>query len=1670
MKLNKSKIEKLILEYNTAKINLQEEDGTSYVVSLQDVTEKVIIEEAITQSEKRFKALVQHGADLTAIVSPDGTYLYVSPNYPTILGLSEEELIGKNAFDFFHPEDLDKIKTEFSKLSTEKRIKSSVYRFKNKFTGWSWIQSTGTNLLNDDTVRGIVINSIEVTDLIEAQQALNKSNERFEMIMRAGSESIWDYDIKQDEIFLSNGFYENFGIISKNPKQNNNLINSLIHPKDKMRMIRSFRKTLKDVSKNEWTLNYRLLKSSGDYAYIVDKAVILRDENGIAFRVVGAIKDITSEYFYQELEKIEKEIMEFSMSNQVKLKEVLELYSKKLEVLFPDMLASILEVKKGKLKNLASPSLPKDYIRIINGIEIGENEGSCGTAAFLKQRVIVSDIETDIRWAKYKELAITYGFKACWSQPIFNKDNEVVATFANYYKTIRMPSKYEEQAFERSQRLLSIIIEKFEYLKDIKKSNERYELINKASRDAIYEWDIQNDIFYWSDSFKTIFGHNFKNDSFSLQNWVDLMHPDDDEKFKNLWDSFLFDPNHNFWVKEFRFKKADETFAYVEENGHIIRDKTGMPIRMVGVLRDISQVKLMAIQKELLSDISKFFKDDKKLKDILSAVLKHLITIDNFSIAEIWLTNSNKKELNLVSKYAKANQANGFYSKENLKLKVKIDEGLPGKTFQSKKVQVWDEIKKTKTFVRKEAAKNTNLTSAIGLPIYHNSKVIGVLILMSDLSAFRVENNIEKFTELQNYLGAEIKRKQKEEEMFLLFESAPEIMAIASPSGYFTKVNPALCKLLGRSEEEITHVSFETFIHPNDIINTQAEYEETITGERRASNFINRYQTKSGNYRWISWSSSEVFDDEGNVFAYGRDVTELIELQHLLENASKLAKVGGWEIDVINQKLHWSPMTKLIAEVEEDFQPEMESVLQFYREDYRELVSTSIFEAIKTGKSFDIEAIIITQNKSQKWVRAIGNAEFGNGECIRLFGSFQDISERKIAQLQLERKNSYQLSVTKIILELMNSADIDITLENIFNIMGKTVNVDRIYFFEIDENLINGLMSCSQRVEWTNEGITTEINNPLLQNLVLEEYQEYFLLLEKAEVISEITSKLPPSKLKTTMESQGVKSFLFFPMFVFNKFYGFLGFDDCTSERVWSNEEVSFLSNITYHLSANIQSRLADLEQKNILKEKNNILESIGDGFYALDANWIITYWNKQAEVTLNKKREDVVGKNLWEVYEDAKELKFHSEYHRAKETQQSVTFDEYYPTSNLWFEVSAYPTKEGLSVYFKDVSIKKISEQKIKETNERFEKVTEATNDAIWDYNFEEKVLFWSKGFSTLFQYDLNNFEPTFDFLLSCIHPDDRNNFIEKIEQFLFDSSKNNWFEEYRFLKADGTYAYVMDRAIFIRNNQGRATRAIGAMTDITYRKEYENSLTSLNKILKKQADDLAFSNKELEQFAYVASHDLQEPLRMVTNFLSQLEKKYKDQLDERAEMYIHYAVDGAKRMRQIILDILEFSRIGKIDESMDFIDLEQIVNEVVLFQNEIIKEKNATILIDKLPVIFNHKTPLKQVFQNLISNALKYAKADESPLIEIRAKELENEWQFSVKDNGIGINGEYFDKIFEIFQRLHVREDYSGTGIGLSIVKKILENMGGKIWVESNEGQGSIFSFIIPKNYSNE
>ena len=254
-----------------------------------------------------------------------------------------------------------------------------------------------------------------------------------------------------------------------------------------------------------------------------------------------------------------------------------------------------------------------------------------------------------------------------------------------------------------------------------------------------------------------------------------------------------------------------------------------------------------------------------------------------------------------------------------------------------------------------------------------------------------------------------------------------------------------------------------------------------------------------------------------------------------------------------------------------------------------------------------------------------------------------------------------------------------------------------------------------------------------------------------------------------------------------------------------------------------------------------------------------------------------------------------------------------------------------------------------------------------------------------------------------------------------------------------------------------------IGYGLDITERKEIEIKLNEALESIQK-------TNSELEQFAYVASHDLQEPLRMVTSFLTQLEKKYSDNLDDKAKEYIFFAVDGAKRMRQIILDLLEFSRVGRTDETIKEISIDSIVKEIIILHGKQIEELNATIKYEQLPTLISHKTPIRQLFQNIIGNSLKYHRIGVPPVIEILSIDKGEYWEFSISDNGIGIETDYHEKIFVIFQRLHNKDEYSGTGIGLAICRKIVESMGGKIGATSTVNKGSTFHFTIPKNFKKE
>jgi PAS domain S-box-containing protein len=261
----------------------------------------------------------------------------------------------------------------------------------------------------------------------------------------------------------------------------------------------------------------------------------------------------------------------------------------------------------------------------------------------------------------------------------------------------------------------------------------------------------------------------------------------------------------------------------------------------------------------------------------------------------------------------------------------------------------------------------------------------------------------------------------------------------------------------------------------------------------------------------------------------------------------------------------------------------------------------------------------------------------------------------------------------------------------------------------------------------------------------------------------------------------------------------------------------------------------------------------------------------------------------------------------------------------------------------------------------------------------------------------------------------------------------------------------------------EGHRARMV-VVSDVTAYRRYEEQLQQLNIDLTRRAEELAASNAELERFAYIASHDLQEPLRMVSSFLQLLQKRYGGRLDEKADQYIHYAVDGAERMKTLILDLLEYSRVGSGGEAFANVDTGVVLKEVANIFHGIIAAEGAKIDIGPMPIVWGDQGQLTQLFQNLLGNALKYH-GDRKLLIQVAAKEEPGFWQFAVKDNGIGIDPQFFDKIFVIFQRLHTKTDYSGTGIGLAVCKKIVERHGGKIWVESVPGEGSTFYFTIAK-----
>jgi len=365
------------------------------------------------------------------------------------------------------------------------------------------------------------------------------------------------------------------------------------------------------------------------------------------------------------------------------------------------------------------------------------------------------------------------------------------------------------------------------------------------------------------------------------------------------------------------------------------------------------------------------------------------------------------------------------------------------------------------------------------------------------------------------------------------------------------------------------------------------------------------------------------------------------------------------------------------------------------------------------------------------------------------------------------------------------------------------------------------------------------------------------------------------------------------------------------------------------------------------------------------------------------------------------------------------------------------------------EIAERKRIETALRASEEEFREIFNATTDALILLNQEKRIVRANKTAAKVYDYteeELLDLDPR-----ELIHPD----YHHVFRKFMADMEREGTFSgETLDVNKSGEPFYTDVRGTTV-TFQGEEY-VLASIRDVTEQKQAELKLEETMRELER-------SNEELERFAYIASHDLQEPLRMVTSYLQLLEQRYEDRLDGDAQDFIDYAVGGATRMKELIDDLLTYSRVDTRGVAFQPVDMDQVINEVLETLQFRLKETEAEITVHTLPTVPGDKSQLEQLFQNLIDNALKF-RGNEPPRVEVGAEKGDSEWVFSVRDNGIGMDSRFKDRVFIIFQRLHTRDEYEGTGVGLAVSKRIVERHGGEIWFKSEPGKGTTFYFTIP------
>jgi PAS domain S-box-containing protein len=1409
-------------------------------------------EEKAYLSEQRFKALVQEGADMIAILDAKGNYIYGSPTCISILGIPKEEFIGKSAFEFIHPVDADQALKGLQKLTTKNRVVLAPYRFKNHINEWRWLETVMTNMLDNPVVNGIVANSRDITDRVEEKQQLKL----LESVITHTKDAVLITEAEPfDEpgpriIYVNEAFtkmtgYEAEEVIGKTPR-------ILQGPNSNKEELAKLRQALKNWKPYEMTtINY---KKSGEEFWINFAITPVANEKGYYTHWIAIERDVTGQKVKEQERDLVNEINEIFNQSDDKdlsscLKDLCEHITKFGEFEFAELWLPAID---GKTINRAANyfignvgSLFYNTAKDLDSFELGK--AIPGHVWKNQTTEIWEDTDKEWKFFKRKAAAKKAGIKSMLGMPLKHNNEIVGVLLIGTGKAKSTLAPY------------SGLFKKLESIIGTELSRKKIE-IELAQ------------IFEFTPDMICLSG---------FDGYFKRMNPAGLELLGYSLEEIRSKPILSFMHEQDRLttsKKQQNLY-----NGEALRNFENRYITKKGDMVWLSWTAISVPEYATVYSVAKNITEEKKLRE-LNRQAGRLGKIGSWEFDILnqhtfWTNEVHKlHETDPESFVPSLESSINFYRKDFQPLvKLNVEKCIStGEPFDIEAVIITS--KKKDLWVR----------------VIGNAEVV-------DGKCLRIYGSTQDIDDLK---AAEIRLKS-------LADNIPGVVFqyLIYPDGTdaLNFVTQGSKKTWGFSSQEVLQNNQLVW----DNIKAGGEFEKVQKSITDSVEFKTKwtcrfkYVMPSGELRTHLGSGTPAFLADGTILfdSIILDVTQEAKNEELLAQTAKIARIGSWEMDLTNQDdnhMYWSPMLFDILELDDNYKPTLTGAIEFHIGESKEQIQKVLEVLISDGVEFDEEILLVTAKGNERWSRAIGKSEVVNNKRTKIYGSFQDINERKKAELAIR-----------------------------------------------------------------------------------------------------------------------------------------------------------------------------DSEEKRKL-----ILNGALDAIISIDTNERITFWNQQAEVIFGWKEAEVIGKLLSEMIIPLPLRKYHVQglKHYLK-TGEGKALNVLLELSAIRqngeefpIELTILPIKQGGEEFFcafiRDTTERKKAEKKILDANERFEKVIDATNDSIWDWDLVKNTNKRHKVVERFFGKESSKSSPITSFWQDNFHPEDLDKVQYSVHKAINDPTCNRWELQYRVINEKGEILYVKDRGLIMRNKEGIALRMIGAMSDISDQKRMTVQLSELNKDLQQQTLELKRSNDELEQFAFVASHDLQEPLRMISSFMDLLKRKYGDQLDDKGNQYIYFATDGAKRMKQIILDLLDYSRASKLTEGTETIDVNQVLSEFKQLRRKLISEKNAAFKSNTLPILITYRAAITQIFHCLLDNALKYSEDSINPIIEVDATENEKGWEFAIKDNGIGIEPQFHDKIFVIFQRLHNNETYAGTGIGLAVAKKHVEILKGKLWLESEPGKGSIFYFTIPKS----